>query len=132
VTNRKIKAKKVLVYHNGRGAQENVFGELKSQGQMDYLAVRRLCGNQLYMPSAFLAHNLNRDFQMVSQRRHRGTTEGRAPLWAFEELETPRRNIIQRAGRLTDAQRRLTLTMSANAKVKEQLTHYLASLQKAA
>jgi hypothetical protein len=132
VTNRKIKAKKVLVYHNGRGAQENVFGELKSQGQMDYLAVRRLCGNQLYMLSAILAHNLNRDLQMRSQRRHRGTTESRAPLWEFDELETTRRNLIQRAGRLTEPQRRLTLTMSANAKVKEQLTHYLESLQEAA
>jgi hypothetical protein len=132
VTNRKIKAKKVLVYHNGRGAQENVFGELKSQGQMDYLAVRRLCGNQLYMLSAILAHNLNRDFQMASQRRHRGTTERRAPLWEFDELETTRRTLIQRAGRLTEPQGRLTLTMSANTKVKQQLTHYLDSLKRAA
>jgi hypothetical protein len=132
VTNRKIKAKKVLVYHNGRGAQENVFGELKSQGQMDYLAVRRLCGNQLYMLTAILAHNLNRDLQMASQRRHRGTTERRAPLWQFDELETTRRNLLQRAGRLTEPQGRLTLTMSANTKVKQQLTYYLDSLQKAA
>jgi len=57
-TNRKIKAKKVLVYHNGRGAQESVFGELKSQGQMDHLAVRRLWGNRLCMLCAILAHNL--------------------------------------------------------------------------
>ena len=132
VTNKKINAKKVLVYHNGRGAQETVFGELKSQGQMDYLAVRRLRGNQLYMLSAILAHNLNRDLQMVAFHRQRGTTERRAPLWCFDELQTTRRNLIQRAGRLTEPQGKLTLTMSGNEAVKQQLTDYLYSLQKAA
>ena len=132
VTNRKIRAKKVLVYHNGRGAQESVFGELKSQGQMDYLAVRRLCGNQLYMLCAILAHNLNRDLQMSTQSRQRGTTERRAPLWQFDGLETTRRNLIQRAGRLTEPQGKLTLTMSANTKVMHQLTYYLQNLQEAA
>lgn len=49
ITNKQISAKKVLMYHNGRAAQEGIFGELKSQGQMDYIAVRRLHGNQMYM-----------------------------------------------------------------------------------
>lgn len=132
VTNRKIRAKKVLVYHNGRGAQEGVFGELKSQGQMDYLAVRRLHGNQLYMLSAILAHNLNRDLQMAARPRQRGTTERRAPLWQFDQLQTTRRNLIQRAGRLTMPQGRLTLTMSANDKVQQELTSYIHNLQRAA
>ena len=132
VTNKRTKAKKVLVYHNGRGAQESVFGELKSQSQMDYLAVRRLCGNQLYMLCAILAHNLNRDMQMATRAPHRGTTEGRAPLWEFAELETTRRNLLQRAGRLTEPQGKLTLTMGANRKVQEELTHYLDTLKRAA
>jgi len=132
VTNRKMGAKKVLVYHNGRGAQEGVFAELKSQGQMDYLAVRRLHGNQLYMLSAILAHNLNRDLQMAAHPRQRGTTERRAPLWQFDQLQTTRRNLIQRAGRLTMPQGRLTLTMSANERVQQDLTSYIYNLQMAA
>jgi hypothetical protein len=41
VTNKRIKAKKVLMFHNGRADQEGLFGELKSQTHMDYIPVRR-------------------------------------------------------------------------------------------
>ena len=34
VTNKKLSAKKALTFHNGRGAQEGVFAELKSQTQI--------------------------------------------------------------------------------------------------
>ena len=37
------------MYHKGGGSQESVFGELKSQSQMEYVAVRNLYGNQIYM-----------------------------------------------------------------------------------
>jgi hypothetical protein len=47
VTNKWISGKKILMYHSGRAAQESVFGVLKSQSHMDYIAVRRLLGNQL-------------------------------------------------------------------------------------
>ena len=50
-----------LAFHNGRGAQEGVFAELKSQTQMDYVPTRTKAGNQAYLFSAVLAHNLNRE-----------------------------------------------------------------------
>jgi hypothetical protein len=90
VTNKETTARKVLMYHNGRATQESIFGELKSQSQMDYIAVRRLYGNQMYMMAAIMAHNLNRDMQMAVKPKDRGTTEKRAPLWEFEELSTIR------------------------------------------
>src|SRR5210317_2573913 len=49
ITNKQISAKKVLTYHNGRGAQEGVFAELKSQTQMDYVPTRNQAGNQVYI-----------------------------------------------------------------------------------
>ncbi len=128
VTNKETTAKNVLRFHNGRGSQENVIGELKSQGQMDYIAVRRLHGNQLYMMAAVLAHNLNRELQMICNEKKRGTTEKRTPLWEFEELETMRRRMFQRAGRFTWPQGKLTLTMSANEAVKRDLLHFLDAL----
>ena len=132
ITNKQTAAKKVLMYHNGRAAQEGIFGELKSQGQMDYIAVRRLYGNQMYMLAAIMAHNLNRELQMTVKQRERGTTEKRAPLWKFQELGTIRQRIIQRAGRLTEPQGTLTLTMSGNEAVKRDLMAYLDGLRKAA
>ena len=132
VTNKETTAKKVLQYHNGRGAQESIFGEMKTQSQMDYIAVRRLYGNQTYMMAAVLTHNLNRELQMATKPRSRGTTEKRVPLWEFEELGTIRHKLLQRAGRLTRPQGELTLTMAANKAVRRDLLFYLDALRKAA
>jgi hypothetical protein len=82
VTNKKIQAREVILFHNGRGAQEGVFAELKSQGQLDYVPTRTLAGNQIFMLSAVLAHNLNRDLQMAANEPSRDTTPQRSPLLA--------------------------------------------------
>ncbi len=91
----------MVAFHNGRGAQEGIFAELKSQAQMGYIPVRTLCGNQAYLLAAILAHDLTRELQMQQQPPQRTTTEKRSPLWIFEQLDTLRRKILQRAGRLT-------------------------------
>jgi hypothetical protein len=132
VTNKRSWIKKVVVFHNGRGAQENLFSELKSQCQMDYVPVRTLAGNQLYLLCGILAHNLARELQMVAETPARHTTEKRTPLWIFQELNTLRRTFIQRAGRFTWPQGRLTLTLGVNDSVKTTLLHYLGALNHSA
>jgi hypothetical protein len=125
VTNKWASGKKILMYHNGRAAQESVLGELKSQSQMDYIAVRGLLGNQLFMMAAVLSHNLNRELQMATRTPDRGTSEKRTPLWFFEELRSMRHRLIQRAGRFTNPQGNLTLTLSVNESVKKGLLEFL-------
>jgi len=125
VTNKWASGKKILMYHNGRAAQESVLGELKSQSQMDYIAVRGLLGNQLFMMAAVLSHNLNRELQMATRVPDRGTSEKRTPLWFFEELRSLRHRLIQRAGRFTNPQGNLTLTLSVNESVKKGLLEFL-------
>ncbi len=132
VTNKHTWVRQVVAFHNGRGAQEAVFAELKSQCQADYVPVRGLLGNQIYLLSAVLAHNLTRSLQMETNPPQRNTTEKRSPLWIFQQLSTIRRNLIQRAGRLIHPQGRLTLSMSANPAVRDQLLHYLDALSVAA
>jgi hypothetical protein len=132
VTNKPVLAKKALVFHHGRGSQEGYFAELKSQCQMDYIPVRRLYGNQLYLMAGVLAHNLIRELQMIARPPERGTTEKRSPLWIFEQLATLRSRLLQRAGRLTKPEKKLTLTMSANEAVQKDLLHFLKVLKKAA
>jgi hypothetical protein len=129
VTNKATTAKKVLAFHNGRGAQEGVFADLKSQAQLDYIAVRRLHGNQTYLLAAVLAHNLGRELQMASRPPERATNEKRCTLWIFQELSTLRRTFIQRAGRLTRPNNNLTLTMSANPAVQDELLSILDALR---
>jgi hypothetical protein len=116
VTNKRCSAKKVLNFHNGRGSQEKIFADLQSQGQMDYVPVRRLIGNQIYLCSTIIAHNLTRELQMKTTPRERGTTEKRSALWNFKGMFTILRTFIQRAGRFTSPQGRLKLTMSLGSK----------------
>jgi hypothetical protein len=132
VTNKTLQARKVLCFHHGRGSQENVFAELKSQGQLDYVPTRTLAGNQTYMLAALLAHNLARELQMVAHPVVRPTTEKRPALWPFTQLKTLRATLLLRAGRFTQPQGNLTLTISANHDVQTELLHYIDRLQAAA
>lgn len=132
VTNKTIRAKEVISYHNGRGAQEGVFAELKAHGQLDYVPTQTLAGNQIFLLSAVLAHNLSRELQMTARKPSRRTTTQRSPLWHFERFDTLRSKIVQRAGRFTRPQGRLTLTLSANNTVRDELLHYRKALDKAA
>jgi hypothetical protein len=111
VTNKKTTAGRAARFHEGRGAQEKVYGELKSQAQMDYIPCRRLIANQIYLLSTIFVHNLGRELQMQAMPPLRSTTMKRTAAWIFEELDTLRRTIIQRAGRLTRPQGRITLTL---------------------
>jgi hypothetical protein len=128
LTNMKLSARKVVALHNGRGAQEGIFAELKSHTQMDYVPCRTLAANQTWLLAAIMAHNLNRELQMSAVPAERATTEQRAPWWSFIRLGTRRMNLIQRAGRLTRPNGRLTLTMSANPTAQAELLHYLTAL----
>lgn len=132
MTNKTTWARDVVRFHNGRGAQEGVFAELKSQGNLDYVPTRTLSGNQIFLMSAVLAHNLSRELQMAAHPRSRTTTSQRPPLWEFERLETLRRKLLQRAGRFTKPQGRLTLTMGVAPAVQDELLHYADALEIAA
>jgi hypothetical protein len=125
VTNKKSSAKKVLQFHNGRGSQEGIFGNAKSHAHLDYVPVKSLNGNKLYLLSAMLTHNLHHEVQMDTKTRERGTTEKRAALWKFEKLSVFRKKILQRAGRLIRPQGRLTLVMANIAAIKTEMLDYM-------
>jgi hypothetical protein len=127
VTNKAVGARRVVRFHEGRGQQENVFAELKSDAQMDYVPVNSWIGNQIYLLCTLLAHNLGRELQMVARAPAARVSPTRAPLWAFEKLGTLRRKLIQRAGRLTRPSGVLTLTLSDEPAVRDGLLHYLAA-----
>jgi len=132
VTNKRSKAKAILLFHNGRAGQENIFSELKTQCNMDYVPTRRLSGNQLYFLSAVFAHNLYRELQMMTRDADRHTTPKRAALWIFDEAASIRHKLIQRAGRLTRPQGRLRLTLSGNEVTRKEMLHYLQRLGRVA
>lgn len=131
-TNRNISAARLLRFHNGRGAQEGIFAELKSQQNLDYIPTRRLVGNQVWGLCTLFAHNLGRELQMIASPPQRGTSLTRACLWVFEKFATIRHRLIHRAGRLTRPGGTLTMTVSGGDAVRNDLERYLAALDEAA
>jgi Transposase DDE domain group 1 len=129
VTNKCTIPRKVVAFHEGRGSQEGIFAELKSHCQMDYVPVTTQVGNQLYMFAGILAHNLTRELQIQLTPRARGTTAKRAALWCFREIETLRRTVIQRAGRIIRPAGKLILSMNNNDKLENELMHSLELLK---
>ncbi len=68
---------------------------------------------------------------MVANTPSRTTHEKRPTLWNFEQTDTLRRRIIQRAGRLIRPQGRLTLSMAANDAVEKEFMHFLEAIDSA-
>ena len=132
VTNKTESAKNVVKFHNGRGSQEAIFGNAKTDTALGVIPCRRLAANQTFTLCAMMAHNLSRQIQMLSKPSAPRSLAKRPSIWPFEKLDTLRHRIIQRAGRLVRPQGKLTLTMSANQAVQSDLLHYLDVLQKAA
>lgn len=132
VTNKSLKPVALLGFHNGRGAQEGLFAELKSHSHLDYVPARTSLGNQLYLLCAILAHNLTRELQMRTDPPTRSTYPKRPALWDFRRLDTLRHTLLHLAGRLIRPQGRLTLSMNANSTIQKELLHYLEGLSDAA
>jgi len=126
IINKETAARNVVRFHEGRGQQENVFGELKSDSALSYIPFRRWNANKIYLLATIFAHNLTRSLQMATSKQKRNTTEKRTPLWIFEGIETLRRRFIQRAGRLTRPGGRLTLTVTNNDGVQSYFRRYMA------
>ncbi len=82
-TDKKGAAKTILQFHNGRGSQENLFADQKTQCNMDYVPTRKLSGNRLFYQSAVFAHNLYRELQMIDRTTDRVTAPKRSSLWIF-------------------------------------------------
>jgi hypothetical protein len=128
ITNKTLRPKRITAYHEGRGSQESIFGELKSHCYQDYIPVRSLHGNQTYLLAGLFAYNLVRELEMQTTKPVRRTTSKRASLWVFEKVGTLRKTLIQRAGRLTRPKGKLTLTISANDWIKQRLLTLLNAI----
>ena len=127
VTNKRCSIRKAVRFLEGRGQQENVFAELKSQGAHGYIPCRRRAANQCYMICAIMAHNLNRELQMRTWERMRATGEKRSPLWIFEKIQILRNAFICKAGRFTRPSGKPALTLNANPLVQRYMRNYLAA-----
>jgi hypothetical protein len=133
ITNKRVGAATLLQFHNGRGSQEAIFAELKSQVSMEYLPSRRLIANQVWLLCSLLAHALSREIQMrAAPPRFRGNTPTRACLWLVDRIDSVRKRVIQRAARLTHPAGKLVLTLQHCPVTAREFMRLLDPLRKAA
>jgi Transposase DDE domain group 1 len=86
VTNYAGYAKRVVLFHHGRGGQEAIFGEAKKDAAFDAIATKRLIRKQLFTLCAMMAHNLSRELQMLATPTANRALPKRPAAWAFENL----------------------------------------------
>lgn len=132
ITNKELQAKWLLQYHEERGSQEAIFGELKSHCSVDYIPVRTFQGNLTYLLAGLFSFNLMRELQMIDRPADRRTPPKRASLWSFERVDTIRKTLVQRAGRLSRPEGKLTLTFCSRKKIKARVERFIDSLNHAA
>ena len=128
VTNKSVGPKKVLFFHNGRGSQEGIFGEAKTDCKIEYVPVRSLNGNQLYCIAGMITHNLSREIQIASNKKIRSTNMKRSTLWNFKKTSTLRHSIIQKAAKLVRPQGKLTLIMGVEEQTGAEIRKYLSMI----
>jgi len=121
ITNKSVGVRSVTRYHEGRGSQEGIFAELKTDVAMGHIPVRTRNGNQAYLLAGLLAHNMVRELQMRESPPTRATNMTRSARWVFDQVGTLRRHVFQRAGRLTRPGGRLTLTINAPDTDRERI-----------
>ena len=83
VPNKRQSARRVGLFHDGRGTQEILFAELKSQCGLSRAPARREPANRLFAQAAMLAHNLARELQMVARPPRQRANAKRSPLWTL-------------------------------------------------
>lgn len=128
VTTKREKAKSVIAFHHGRGSQEGLLGEGKTCAQLDYIPVRSLQGNRLFLQAALFAHNLTKEIQMQTAEARRPASQSRHALWNLLSLRTFRSRFLLRAARITRPQNQLTLTLNANDAVQRAFENMLKRL----
>jgi hypothetical protein len=132
VTNKTESAKAVVLFHNGRGSQESIFGNAKNDTALSVIPCKKLVANQVFTLCSMMAHNFSQEMQMIAHPASDRAKPKRPSAWKFQKLDTIRHRIIQRAGRFTRPGGQLTLTMNSNQAVKKDLLHFLEAMQRAA
>lgn len=128
VTNCDHRPRKVLEFHEGRGEQEAIIGELKQHAGLDYVPGKRLVANQIFLLTGAIAHNLSRELQTKLGPKSAKDCDNRAPRWRFWELSTLRRLLLWHPGRLIRPQGKLTLALANNEALRQRFEHFRAVL----
>ena len=80
VTNKTTQVRNVVLYHEGRGTQEGLFAELKTEAAMSYAPCNTRNADKPFLLCNVAAHNLTRELQMRYRIRDRNNSMKRPAL----------------------------------------------------
>ena len=92
-------AKAVVLFHNGRGSQEAIFGNAKNDTALSVMPCKGLVANLIFTLSSMMVHSFSQEMQMLAHPAYSRAKPKRPSAWQFQKLDTIRHRIIQRAGR---------------------------------
>jgi hypothetical protein len=128
VTNRSERAATVVAFHEGRGEQEGLIGELKRDCGVDVIPAKRLLSNQIHLLASLIAHNIGRELQIATDPRPARNTIHRSALWFCHELSTLRRQLLWQPARLIRPNGKLTLALANNEQMKMRFLSFWNAL----
>jgi len=123
LTNKATSAASVVEFHAGRGSQEGLLGELKSQLHADAVPFRTQEANALSTWASIFAHNFLRHIQMANGERRKANTWNRSAMWNIRKAGSIRA-LICRAG-LLKAQK---LVIAGPDYIRQQVEELLPKL----
>ncbi len=123
LTNRRIKARTLWHFYNGRGSHEKVYGELKGGFAFGCVPSLEEPANAAWQMLSVLAFNLSRGFQAKTTAPARNTNRKRRARRRFESIHTLRYKLLGRAAVLLKPAGKTTLHLGASPAVAN---HFLA------
>ena len=122
-TNKRIQARTLWHFYNGRGSHEKAYAELKGGFAFDCVPSLQQHANAAWQMLSVLAFNLSRAFQAETLAPARYTNRKRRTRRRFESIHTLRFKLLGRAAVLLRPAGKTTLHLGASPAVAN---HFLA------
>jgi len=120
VSNKKVRAKTLWEFYNGRCGIEGHLAELKQECAFGSVPTNHYGANSAFQQISVLAYNLIRNFQIDTGLAHdRKRSAKRTGSFSFQSLKTLRFKMIAIAGRLTHRNHERTLRLNDNPAIQE-------------
>ncbi len=131
-TNKPLGLRALWDFMAGRGAHEQVLGELKTGYAFDTIPTLNHAANSTWQILAVLAHNLVTSFQLAAGAPRRSGRRKRTALFVLKSIHTLRYELFTRAGILQYPQGHATLTLARNLSTRQLFERLVDKLPRAA
>ena len=131
-TNKKLDLRALWHFHNGRGVQEKIIGELKSGLAFASIPTKTYAANTAWQKLNILTHNLATTFQLQTTAPAKPRSLKRTTLYVLRSISTLRFEWLNRAARLLRPHGSPVLRLAENRAVRETIENLEHALREAA